>query len=364
MASSNSNPQFVKDAIYGSSEPMPQGSEEVRGYDFSNGVNYHALLESYRTTGFQASNFGKAVVEVNNMIKKKLEPLPQPEDGLSNYDYLDPGQRPINNCTIFLGFTSNMISSGVRETIKYLVKNNMVDCIVTTAGGIEEDLMKCIAPSYLGDFSLRGAELRKKGINRIGNLLVPNNNYCRLEEWILPLWDKMLEEQKTQGVRWTPSKVISRLGKEINHTDSVCYWAYKNNIPIFNPALTDGALGDTLYFHSVKNPGLVIDIVEDIRKMNNTSIYAKNTGMIILGGGLIKHHICNANLMRNGADFSVFVNTGQEFDGSDSGARPDEAVSWGKIKMTASPVKVYSDATLVFPLLVAETFARNFKMDT
>ena len=61
-------PKFVKDAIYGSSEPMPQGSEEVRGYDFSNGVNYHALLESYRTTGFQASNFGKAVVEVNNMV--------------------------------------------------------------------------------------------------------------------------------------------------------------------------------------------------------------------------------------------------------------------------------------------------------
>ena len=73
-----------------------------------------------------------------------------------------------------------------------------VDCISTTAGGIEEDLIKCMAPSYIGDFSLRGAELRKKGINRIGNLLVPNNNYCQLEEWILPVWDKMLEEQKTQ----------------------------------------------------------------------------------------------------------------------------------------------------------------------
>ena len=55
-----------------------------------------------------------------------------------------------------------------------------------------------MAPSYLGEFTLRGAELRKKGINRIGNLLVPNNNYCQLEEWILPVWDKMLEEQNTQ----------------------------------------------------------------------------------------------------------------------------------------------------------------------
>jgi len=78
--------------------------------------------------------------------------------------------------------------------------------------------------------------------------------------------------------------------------------------------------------------------------------------MVILGGGLIKHHICNANLMRNGAEYSVFINTGQEFDGSDAGARPDEAISWGKIKVDASNAKVYTDASLVFPLVVAQAF--------
>lgn len=81
--------------------------------------------------------------------------------------------------------------------------------------------------------------------------------------------------------------------------------------------------------------------------------------MIILGGGLPKHHICNANLMRNGADFAVYINTAQEFDGSDSGAKPDEAVSWGKITPEAKPVKVHADATLVFPLLVSQTFAEE-----
>lgn len=53
------------------------------------------------------------------------------------------------------------------------------------------------------------------------------------------------------------------------------------------------------------------------------------------------------------------MNTAQEFDGSDSGAQPDEAVSWGKIKMEAKPVKVHCDASIVFPLIVAETFAKN-----
>ncbi|NXO45894.1 DHYS synthase, partial [Locustella ochotensis] len=205
--------------------------------------------------------------------------------------------------------------------------------------------------------------------------------------------------------------MIARLGKEINNPESICYWAQKvlgalgglwgchrgchrlspcspqNNIPVLSPALTDGSLGDMIFFHSYKRPGLVLDIVEgecppgdpsgcptgfgapqgcpdspvpaDLRLINTQAIFAARTGMIILGGGLVKHHIANANLMRNGADFSVYVNTAQEFDGSDSGARPDEAVSWGKIRVDATPVKVYADASLVFPLLVAETFARS-----
>lgn len=127
---------------------------------------------------------------------------------------------------------------------------------------------------------------------------------------------------------------------------------------MFCPALTDGSIGDMIYFHSYKHPGLILDIVGDIRRINDLSFRAKKTGMIILGGGIIKHHICNANLMRNGADYSVFINTAQEFDGSDSGAKPDEAISWGKIKLDASPVKLYCEASLVFPLIVAQTFAK------
>jgi len=112
-----------------------------------------------------------------------------------------------------------------------------------------------------------------------------------------------------------------------------------------------------MFFHSFQKPGLKIDILEDLARINNISMKARRTGMVILGGGVVKHHICNANLMRNGADYSVFINTGQEFDGSDSGARPDEAVSWGKIRANTTSVKVYADATLVFPLIVAKSFA-------
>lgn len=170
----------------------------------------------------------------------------------------------------------------------------------------------------------------------------------------------MLAEQKADGTIWTPSKIINRLGKEINDERSVYYWCWKNDIPVFCPAITDGSLGDMIYFQSYSNPGFIVDIAQDIRLVNNRAVVAKKSGMIILGGGVVKHHICNANLLRNGADFSVFINTGQEFDGSDSGARPDEAVSWGKIKLSATPVKVYAEISLVLPIIVAKTFARQY----
>ncbi|XP_016425468.1 deoxyhypusine synthase [Sinocyclocheilus rhinocerous] len=342
-------PSVARDAVLKESIALPEDMPQIRGYDFNRGVDHRALLQSFLSTGFQASNFGLAVQEINKMIEKRLEPV---QEGCDSHT-------SASGCTIFLGYTSNLISSGVRESIRYLAQHRMVDVIVTTAGGIEEDFIKCLAPTYLGEFSLKGKELRQQGINRIGNLLVPNDNYCKFEDWLMPILDQMVLEQKTEGTHWTPSKMIHRLGKEINNPDSVYYWAYKNDIPVFSPALTDGSLGDMIYFHSYKNPGLVLDIVEDIRRLNSKAVFAETTGMIILGGGLVKHHIANANLMRNGADFAVFVNTGQEFDGSDSGARPDEAISWGKIRMDATPVKVYADASIVFPLLVAETFAHN-----
>lgn len=199
----------------------------------------------------------------------------------------------------------------------------------------------------MGAFSTPGAELRAKGLNRIGNLLVPNANYCAFEDWVVPILNTMLSEQEAaKGTEaefhWTPSKVIHRLGKEINNEESVYYWAYKNNIPVFCPALTDGSLGDMLYFHTFKSSPaqLRIDIVEDIRRINTIAVRAKRAGMVILGGGVVKHHIANACLMRNGAESAVYINTAQEFDGSDAGARPDEAVSWGKIKVDAASVKV------------------------
>jgi deoxyhypusine synthase len=348
---SSQPPAAATDAVLVKSVEMPQDAQKVEELDFNKfkgrPITAEDLLEGMKHMGFQATSIGEAVRIINEMRAWR-----DPETG--------------EGTTIFLGYTSNMISSGLRGIFRWLVEHKHVSAIVSTAGGIEEDFIKCLGDTYLSSFSANGADLRKKGLNRIGNLVVPNDNYCAFEDWVVPILDKMLEEQEASRgteneINWTPSKVIHRLGKEINDERSVYYWAYKNDIPVFCPALTDGSLGDMLYFHTFKTSPqqLKIDIVEDIRRINTMAVRAKRAGMIILGGGVIKHHIANACLMRNGAESAVYINTGQEFDGSDAGARPEEAISWGKIKLNGDHVKVYVEATTCFPLIVANTFAKE-----
>jgi deoxyhypusine synthase len=155
----------------------------VRGYDFNKGLDYEQVFKTYLSTGFQATSVGQAIETINNAIKWRLSDDPIDEDDEKSEHWSDPEVRKNTRCTIFLGYTSNMASCGIRDYIRYLCQHKMVDAIVTTTGGIEEDIMKLYADHYIGDFHLDGATLRDKGLNRIGNLIVPNNNYTILEEF-------------------------------------------------------------------------------------------------------------------------------------------------------------------------------------
>lgn len=299
----------------------------IKGYDFDEGVNYEKIIDSFATTGAQASNLAEAIRIIKKMRKEKA--------------------------FIYLGYTSNMVTSGLRDVFRYLVKHKLVDVIVTTAGGIEEDIIKCLGDFKLGSFRLKGGELRDKGINRAGNILIPNSRYCKFEDFIIPILEKHKDEVLPA------SKLIKLLGKEINNEESIYYWAQKNNIPVFCPAITDGSLGDMIYFFKNKNPNFKLDVSDDIVEMNNSTIGKEKTGVIILGAGVIKHHILNANMFRNGADYAVYINNAQESDASDAGALPEEAISWGKLTKECESVKVYGDATILFPLIVAKCLTTN-----
>ena len=135
----------AKESVFMKSTTLDDGDI---GYDFNQGVDYHELFKSYTNIGFQANSMGIAIDIINRMIDWRLsdEPVSEEESDL----YLDPKVREKTRCTIFLGYTSNMASCGMRDIIRYLCEHRMVDAIVTTCGGIEEDFIKCLAPFYQG----------------------------------------------------------------------------------------------------------------------------------------------------------------------------------------------------------------------
>ena len=137
-----------------------EGSPKIKGFDFENDVNLDNFLNSLATTGFQATNLAEGIEITKIMQREKAK--------------------------IFLTFTSNQVSCGNREIIKYLVKHKKVDVLVTSAGGVEEDIIKVLKPFVVGKFNIPGQMLFEKGINRTGNIFVPNDRYVGFEKFFIP----------------------------------------------------------------------------------------------------------------------------------------------------------------------------------
>lgn len=310
-----------------------EGHPKIEGYDFEKGLDFTAFLQSFARQGFQASHLAQGIEIVKAMRREKA--------------------------TIFLAYTSNMVSSGNREVIKYLVKNKKVDVLVTSAGGIEEDIIKCLKPFVLGQFEVPGRMLFDNGINRTGNIFVPNDRFAYFDTFMQEFLEKIYAQQKETGQVLCPKDLIRELGLTINDPNSILYWAAKHDIPIFCPGIIDGSIGDLIYFFKQSHPDFLLDVTKEIKDIVQIVLNSEKTGGILLGGGISKHFALNANIFKEGFDYVVYINTAQEFDGSDSGARVEEAISWGKVKPDALAVKVHCDATIAFPLLVAGGFIES-----
>lgn len=312
------------------------GWPEIRGYDFEEEFSFENLLKSYTNTGFQGTCLAQAIEIVRDMRR--------------------------NNATIFLAFTSNMGTCGVREQIKYLVKNELVHVLATTVGAIEEDIIKCFKPFVLGNYRANGTQLREEGINRTGNIFIPNDRYIYFERFMNKFHNRLLNKQKNTSEIIGIKEYVHELGREMqlqkveNKEQSFTYWAYKNNIPFFCPALPDGSVGDMLYFFKKNNPEFKIDTSDYIVQATDLGLNTEKMGIIAIGGSVPKHLVANVGLFREGSDYAVYINTGLEMEGSNAGAPIDEAVSWGKIAYNAPKIKVEAEASIVFPLIVAGAF--------
>ncbi len=262
-------------------------------------------------------------------------------------------------CVKFLSFTADIIATGTRGVIKELVKRKLVDILITTCGTLDHDVARSWKDYYKGSFIMHDSRLHKEGVNRLGNVLVPNDSYgIMIEKKILPMLEALYREGKRD---LSTTELCREIGLRCCNESSILYWAAQNGIPVYVPGITDGSVGYQLWFFSQDHKDFRINLLKDEEDLNNTVFDAKKTGALIIGGGISKHHTIWWNQFKDGLDYVVYVSTADEWDGSLSGARPREAVSWGKISERAKRVMIEGDATVVLPVMVAALFSRLSK---
>lgn len=296
---------------------------DIKGFDLSSAIDAQSLLTNFAGIGLQASNLSRAF-EILKAMRRE-------------------------NATIFLTFTGNMVSSGVRDIIRQLVEYKLIDVLVTNAGGVEEDIIKCFNTFKLGVFDAPGKLLFEQGVHRIGNIFVPTDRYTALEKFLSPALDELFSQQKS----WAPTDLLRAIGEKLNHNESILSWAARNDIPVFCPGIQDGSFGEHFYTRVQRDPDFVVDISRETKAINDIANLAEKTGIISLGGGIAKHFALISNIYRDGADYVVYINTGNEMEGSDSGANVEEAKTWGKVSVSGLSVRVWCEASIAFPLLAS-----------
>ncbi len=251
--------------------------------------------------------------------------------------------------TTFLSFPADIISTGTRGIINELVKRKMVDVIITTTGTLDHDVARTFGRYYSGTFDFSDRKLADLGINRLGNVFVPDESYGELiEEKIQAMLADFYEEKK----EWSGTELLKRIGLRIEDESSILYNAAKNNIPVFVPGMTDGSVGSQFWSFYETHRDFKINLLEDEHLLSDVVFDAKKTGALMLGGGISKHHTIWWNQFRGGLDSAVYITTAQEYDGSLSGAKLEEAISWRKIREDAEFVNLYGDITVILPILV------------
>ena len=307
----------------------------VKDIQLRKGMDTNDLVkELYEAAGFSAKKVAVGVDILETMIKEK-------------------------DCIRFLSFPACICSTGTRGVIKELLKRKLFDAVITTAGTLDHDLARIWEDYYHGSFIIDDRELHKEGVNRLGNIFIPNECYGKiLEEKMQPILAELYQTKQ----KWSTKELIWEFGKRLenekNGKDSILYWAWKNKIPIYVPGITDGAFGSQLWMYYQEHRDITIDLLQDEQELSDIVFDAKKSGALIIGGGISKHHTIWWNQFRGGLDHVVYITTAVEYDGSLSGAQTREAISWGKVKEKADNVTIEGDATVLLPLMIGALFER------
>ena len=321
-------------------------NEPVSDYNLSQTNSISELFEQMKVAGgFTATKLVKARDILHNAINETKQ-------AKENETILN-----------WLSFPACLMATGTRGFFIEAIKSGSYNVISTTCGTLDHDIARTYQAYYHGAFELDDVELGEQGLNRLGNVIVPNECYGDiLENSVLP-WLAEIEEERKKLQPENPWRGFGSIelcwafGDRMDDENSILYWAAKHRIPIIIPGLSDGSIGAQLFMFRQKYRDFHIDTLADEQVMSDLTWDVEKSNALMIGGGISKHHVIWWNQYRGGLDSAIYITTAPEHDGSLSGARLREAISWGKMRPEAPNVCVEGDASVLLPLLGSDIFA-------
>lgn len=316
-------------------------SKEVQHMDIKK-FDVAALIDGMQGSAFQARNLARAAHIFDQMLADK-------------------------KCGVILCLAGSLISAGLKKVILDMLENNMVDAIVSTGANIvDQDFFEGLGfKHYQGSPQLDDVKLQEMAIDRIYDTLIDEDQLRICDDTICQIANTLPARP------YSSREFIREMGKYLEkngkNKDSIVLSAYKKDVPIFVPAFSDCSAGFGLVMHQVANPEhhVSIDSVKDFRELTLLKIVAKDTGLLMIGGGVPKNFaqdvVVAAELL--GAEvplhkYAVQITVADERDGALSGSTLREACSWGKVSVVHEQM-VFCEATIALPIIASYAYGKG-----
>ena len=299
------------------------------------------LIESYKGMAFQSRNLARACKIYDDMLKDK-------------------------DCANILCLAGSLVSAGLKKVIIDLINHNMIDIIVSSGAIIvDQDFFEGLGfYHYQGFINADDDMLRNLKIDRIYDTFIDEENLRDCDNTIKKIADTMNPEA------YSSREFIREMGKFLNENrknpESFVYSAFKKEVPIFCPAFSDSSAGFGLVHHQTeKKDHVSIDSVKDFKELTELKIKSKDTGLLMVGGGVPKNFVQDIVVAADilGVDapmhkYAVQLTVADERDGALSGSTFKEASSWGKVEQGLEQM-VFGEATISFPLLASYAYHKE-----
>jgi deoxyhypusine synthase len=280
-------------------------------------------------------------------------------------------------CGVILCLAGSLISAGLQKVIVDLVRNNMVDAIVSTGANIvDQDFFEALGFKHYiaGDeykYGAGDANLRELMIDRIYDTFINEEELRICDDTTQKIIDSL------QPRPYSSRELIGEMGRylkengrtpEEGNADSIILACFEKDVPIFCPAFSDCSFGFGMVAHQHARQGkpmVSIDSGKDFYELTQLKIANPTTGLLMIGGGVPKNFaqdiVVAADILGVEASmhkYAIQITVADSRDGALSGSTLKEASSWGKVDLTYEQM-VFAEATIAFPLIAGYAFHKD-----